>query len=106
MYVCNKKNKDKKNDNDNNIKMKKYKIINTFSQSPSIAQIISYLLFLMQVLVFFIIIQKRYESRVMRIVVIIVYSICVVFHVVVTFLTSLSDPSDDFMIKFKNDRDT
>lgn len=86
--------------------MKKYKIINTFSQSPSPAQIVSYLLFLMQVLIFSIIIQKHYQSSTMRVAVIVIYSICIACHVIVTFLTSLSDPSDDFMIKFKNDRDT
>ncbi len=37
---------------------------------------------------------------------IVVYGVCVGGHIITTILTSCSDPSDDFMIKYKNDRDS
>ena len=82
--------------------MKGYKTINTFSQRPSPAQLVSYLIFLLQILIFFIIIQARLASTSTRIVLIVVYSLSVGSQIVLTFLVSLSDPSDNFMIKYKN----
>lgn len=86
--------------------MQKYKPINTFSQRPSLAQIVAYLLFASQIVLFAVIIQKHYVSHSMRIAMIIVYSTVVVGHIVITVLTSYSDPSDDFMIRYRNDRDS
>jgi hypothetical protein len=42
--------------------MNKYKTINTFTQSPSLAQICAYALFCLQIVIFFVIIQKHYEK--------------------------------------------
>ena len=86
--------------------MKAYKTINSFTQIPSPAQICSYLLFLLQILVFWIIIQNRYTSSTTRIVMIVLYTISVVAHIIATFAASLSDPSDSFMIKYRNHRDS
>ena len=85
--------------------MAKYKAINTFSQAPSPTQIISYLIFVMQILIFALIIQARYRSETTRITMIIIYCIAISFQILITFLTSLSDPSDSFMIKYRNNRD-
>lgn len=86
--------------------MQKYKTINSFTQRPSVAQIIAYLLFTMQIVLFAAIIQKHYKSNAKRIGIIVVYSILLFVHILATFLTSCSDPSDDFMIKYKNDRES
>jgi hypothetical protein len=85
--------------------MAKYKAINTFSQTPSVTQIASYIIFLTQILIFAIIIQAHYRQQTMRITMIIIYSIVTFIQVVITFLTSFSDPSDSFMIRYRNDRD-
>jgi hypothetical protein len=42
--------------------MQKYKTINTFSQTPSLAQIVSYLIFLTQVIFFSVLIQANYKN--------------------------------------------
>ena len=52
--------------------MKNYKTINSFTQTPSAAQIGAYILFLMQILIFFIIIQKNFVSEVKRITMIVI----------------------------------
>ena len=85
--------------------MAKYKAINTFSQTPSITQIASYIIFLAQVLIFSIIIQAHITQQTTRISMIIIYSIVTFIQIVITFLTSLSDPSDSFMIRYRNDLD-
>lgn len=86
--------------------MRVYKTINTFTQCPSPAQIASYIIFLMQILVFYIIIQNRLQSPITRIALLITYSICVAVHIVFTLIVSISDPSDSFMIRYRNNRDT
>ena len=85
--------------------MKKYKIINTFSQKPSFAQIVAYLVFLMQVLIFYILVQKHYESQSVRIAMITLFSISVVTQGILALATSMSDPSDSLMVNFKNQRE-
>lgn len=85
--------------------MKAYKTINSFTQIPSPAQICSYILFALQILVFWIIIQNRYTSSSTRITMIVIYTISVVAHIIATVLASLSDPSDTFMIRYRNNRD-
>jgi hypothetical protein len=85
--------------------MAKYKTINSFSQIPSVPQIASYFIFLMQVLIFAIIIQARYTSNTKRIIMISIYSIAMGIQILITALTSISDPSDSFMIKYRNNRD-
>jgi hypothetical protein len=85
--------------------MAKYKTINSFSQIPSAPQIASYLIFLMQVLIFAIIIQARYTSNTKRIIMISIYSIAMGIQIIITALTSISDPSDSFMVKYRNNRD-
>lgn len=37
---------------------------------------------------------------------IVLYSVAVGSQIIVTVLTSLSDPSDEFMIRYRNDRDS
>lgn len=84
--------------------MKGYKKINTFSQGPSAAQIGSYLIFVMQILIFYIIIQARIVTATTRTVMLVLYSCSVICQIGVTLMVSLSDPSDSFMIKYKNNR--
>lgn len=84
--------------------MKNYKTKNSFTQTPSAAQIGAYILFLMQILIFFIIIQKHFVSEVKRITMIVIYSTSITIQIIITLITSLSDPSDSFMIKYRNDR--
>lgn len=84
--------------------MKGYKKINTFSQAPSPAQIGSYLIFLMQILIFYIIIQARLVTPATRIVMLVLYSCSVACQIGVTLLVSLSDPSDSFMVRYRNNR--
>lgn len=86
--------------------MNKYKTINSFSRKPSPAQIVSYLLFLMKFLFFYIIIQRRYFSFESRIAMIVVLTSLFICQTVITLLTSYIDPSDDFMIRYRNDRDS
>lgn len=85
-------------------RMKNYKTKNSFTQTPSAAQIGAYILFLMQILIFFIIIQKHFVSEVKRITMIVIYSTSITIQIIITLITSLSDPSDSFMIKYRNDR--
>lgn len=86
--------------------MTKYKTKNSFTQKPSPAQIVAYLLFLMKFLFFFIIIQRRYFSFEKRVGMIVVLTILFACQVVITLVTSFIDPSDDFMIKYRNNRDS
>lgn len=80
-----------------------YSRINSFSQRPSIQQCIAYILFLMQILVFSIIIQKHLSSR-YRTPICAVYGVVAGVHVCIALAVSFSDPSDNLMIKYRNDR--
>lgn len=85
--------------------MKKYKAINSFTQKPSPAQLVSYSLFLLQLLVFYSIVQSRYLSSVYRVAMLSVYSACAAIHLGLTVVVSVSDPSDGFMVRYKNERE-
>lgn len=82
--------------------MRPYKTINSFTQRPSCAQVVSYLLFLMQILIFSIIIQQRYQSSEARVGMVVAYSLALGAQIILTIVASLSDPSDSFMIKYRN----
>lgn len=71
-----------------------YTAKNSFSRYPSVTQIISYLLFVMQILLFYIVLQKHLEPIWKRITVVVIYSISIAVHLIITLMISLSDPTD------------
>ena len=78
--------------------MNKYETINTFTQRPSIAQIVSYILFILQITTFYAIIQQRYASIISSIVFHVLFGISILGEIITTVITSYIDPSDSFMI--------
>ena len=91
------------NTDKNNI-MNKYETINTFTQRPSVAQIVSYILFTLQITTFYAIIQQRYSNTVSSIVFHVLFGISILGEIVTTVVTSYVDPSDPFMIEYRNNR--
>lgn len=83
--------------------MSNYTAKNSFSRYPSVTQIISYLLFVMQILLFYIVVQKHLEPHWKRTTMLVIYSIIAAVHLIITLLISLSDPTDQFMINCIND---
>ena len=79
-----------------------YVKINTFSRTPSIAQILSYLLILLQSCIIYIMIIPRFISESTKIVFIVLYSVSLAALVFTTFLCSWIDPSDEVMVDCKN----
>ena len=78
--------------------MNKYETINTFTQRPSIAQIVSYILFILQITTFYAIIQQRYANIISSIVFHVLFGISILGEIITTVITSYIDPSDSFMI--------
>ena len=78
-----------------------YSTINTFNQAPSSAQIIAYLLFVLQVVTFYSIIQLRISSSTSFIILHILYGISIIGQFAFTLRTSLIDPSDMVMVLYR-----
>ena len=73
--------------------------INSFTQKPSLSQIVSYILEIIMVGTFFGITQmKMSQILVLRIVFIALFSILLVIQVISAFITSTTDPIDDLLI--------
>lgn len=75
-----------------------YKTTNTFTMRPSAAQIVSYLLFSLQIITFYVIIQSRYQSRTLFITMHTLYALSLAAQFITTLVCSLIDPSDELMI--------
>lgn len=84
--------------------MGSYKTINTFCQSPSVAQIAAYVIFALQVLTFYIVVHRRIHSPTSLLVLHVLYAISTTGQVIFTLASSAIDPSDQIMIKYRNNR--
>jgi palmitoyltransferase len=83
--------------------MAPYTTTNSFTQAPSPTLIISILVFIMQVVIFTVIIQKHCSCRIFMVV---LYSVSVGGQVSTTFLTCLKDPSDDYLVRSKTNKNS
>ena len=81
---------------------KAYTTKNTFSKSPGCAQIASYIIFLLMVVLFYVSVRPNLHSG--QIALTIFFTICTAAMVITTLITSYIDPSDQVMIMYKNDR--
>ena len=84
--------------------MKQYEKITSFTQRPSVPQIVSYILFLLQVITFYTLIQSNYSQEISRTLFHILFAISISGEIIFTIITSCIDPSDTYMIEYKNDR--
>ena len=78
-----------------------YKTINTFSRTPSLAQICSYCIIALQTAIFYSVVQSSLVSQEYRVILICLYSVTIAVVVVSTFVCSYSDPSDKTMIEYR-----
>ena len=72
----------------------KYKTTNTFSQQPSLAQIVAYLVFLSESIVFYAVAAPNFNTEASQITLIVLYSISLIMVLVFTIISSVVDPSD------------
>ena len=79
-----------------------YETINTFHRRPVPAQMITYLMFFGEALTFFICMYVNYTHLAKQIAILILYIITMIAQIILTVLTSCSDPSDDMMIEYRN----
>lgn len=79
-----------------------YKPVNTFSRSPQIPQIISYILVSSLTIVFFAAVQGNYQSQSTRIALITVFMIDLCILVVSCLYCSKIDPADPLMLNYRN----
>lgn len=82
--------------------MQKYTKTNTFSRRPSLPQVITYLLFTAEIVFFYALIQNNLVDRGRRIGTIVAFSLVTFIEIGVAFVVSLSDPSDELMVRFRN----
>ena len=84
----------------------KYDIVNTFSRTPSPAQIAAYIIIAFETIVFFVMIRPSMAalSPNSALIFTILYSISLLAVIVSTFVCSFTDPSDPVMVCYKNNR--
>ena len=81
---------------------KKYETINACTRRPSAPQIVAYLLFAFQVATFYAIVENKLVSEDARIILHVFFALSSLLEVVTSLIVSLTDPSDEFMIRYKN----
>lgn len=78
--------------------MLKYKKINTFTRSPSLAQICSYVVVALDVIVYLVMIQSKFQDGIRQIVINVLFGCSVGGVLVATGVCSGIDPSDSIMV--------
>ena len=86
---------------DSEVSEDNYKRVNTFSRHPSLPQISSYIVILIEILVFYIIAAPALSSGTLKAILIVLYSVSLVATFVTTFQSSYIDPSDSILILSK-----
>ena len=79
-----------------------YETVNTFSRRPVAPQLISYIVFAIETVFLYALVQPYYSSSTTRIAIITIYSCSLVALIITTFICSLIDPVDPNVPKFKN----
>jgi hypothetical protein len=79
----------------------KYQTINTFTRSPSPAQIAAYMVVTVDVVVFYVMIQQSFNDEALRVALIVLFSCSIVGMIIPTILCSAIDPSDTVMVECK-----
>lgn len=80
-----------------------YERVHTFSRRPVFAQIISYGVFIAEVVTFFLCLYMNYKSSRSQTIILIIYIITLIIQVITVIQVSYIDPSDDLMIEYRND---
>lgn len=80
----------------------KYQTINTFTRTPSPAQIVSYIIICLEVAIFYSMIMNSFKDELTKIIFIVLFSVSTVAVFATTIYCSFSDPSDSTMISYKN----
>lgn len=78
---------------------------NSFTKTPGIPQIASYAVFLLETVLYYVVVLPHLESLPSKVTLGILYSIFLLLLIVFTVLSSLNDPSDSAMIMYRNDRE-
>lgn len=81
-----------------------YQVVNTFSRTPSPAQICSYVVILLESLIFYIMIRPNIISHPASLTFTLLFSASLVLLIITSFVCSYIDPSDSVMVKFKTGR--
>lgn len=81
--------------------MNAYSKVNTFTRTPCIQQMICYAASILEVSIFFSLIQPHFSHLSTRLTLIIVYSISLLAKIVSSVYISYSDPSDELMMLSK-----
>ena len=82
--------------------MKSYSKVNSFTHTPSVTQIISYVINILEPVVFYVLVQPNFSSSTTQITLICIFSIFCLSKVILTLIISFSDPADEAMVKFKS----
>jgi hypothetical protein len=78
---------------------------NTFTKTPGIPQIASYAVFLLETVLYYVVVLPHLESLSSKVTLSTLYSISLVLLIVFAVLSSLNDPSDTAMIMYRNGRE-
>lgn len=79
-----------------------YQTVNTFTRTPQLTQVISYILVTAIFVVFFAAVQGNYQDQGIRITMIILFTIDFCVLAISTFLASKTDPVDPVMVQYRN----
>lgn len=78
-----------------------YKTVNTFSRTPSPAQIASYIVIALQSVIFYVMVRASMINPVAEIVFTVLYSVSLLATIISAVICSYIDPSDSIMIECK-----
>ncbi len=82
--------------------LKEYSTINTFTRRPVPAQLITYLVFIVEALTFFICMYVNFRNTAKQVTILVLYLLSVTVQAYLTLSISCSDPSDSIMIEYRN----
>ena len=83
------------------MRKQKYEKINTFTRTPSFAQISAYVIVGLDIIVYYVMVQTKFMDETTRIVMNVLFSCSIISMLIPTILCSIIDPSDSIMIDCK-----
>lgn len=82
--------------------MEEYKVINSFTRKPSLAQIVSYIVITLQTCIFYVMVRPNIDNFTAKTILTVLFTISLFVCVLSSFFCSYIDPSDTVMIHCKN----
>lgn len=78
-----------------------YTTVNTFTRSPSLAQVCSYLVIALESVLFYVMIRSSIKSYIASLIFTVLFTVSLLVLLITTFVCSFVDPSDTVMTQYK-----